>query len=453
VPDRRTLTAVVVALAGAGALVVPVTASATGVSRTWIYGLGDDTNATASPPCSRVAPCQTLNGALAVTSPTGEIDVLAAGEFGPAGNTGTGPTSGAVSITQWVTVLGGGVTAAVSPATATDAIDINAPGAIVRLIGLTINGDGTGVVGVKVLAAKQVWIEDSKISGFTGAGIEFAPSDTTSQLYVDGSTIDGNGDDGVVVAPPNGNSDSALLTRDTVEDNGCGIVASSAGYQSGTVTCGTSPSPSAPGGTAELAAINDSINDNTGAGVLAGGSAAGATIASDVISGNGTGLQEAGGGQIASLGALELSGNTTNGSPTSTTVEVGPAGAQGAPSDSKGAPGTQGGQGERGASGPDGSAGKTLLVTCTSRKGAAEQKCTVKLVTSVGGHSRDAVTAVIARDGKVYARGKATRAHGRLRLVLHRVRRPTSGGRYTLTLSRGHRVIARRTIRIAVSRG
>ena len=48
-----------------------------GSARTWVSGVGDDAN-----PCSRVAPCLTFAGAMASTTPGGEVDCLDPGDFG-----------------------------------------------------------------------------------------------------------------------------------------------------------------------------------------------------------------------------------------------------------------------------------------------------------------------------------------------------------------------------------
>lgn len=436
-------------------------------SRSWVSGVGDDAN-----PCTRTAPCQTFDGALVLTALGGEIDVLDAGEFGPAGSAGSGP----VSIFQSVTINGSGRTAGVTPATATDAIDIDAPGDTVRLLGLDINGQGLGLVGVNVIAAKQVWIEDSDIYGFTTAGIEFAPSDTSSQLFVDNTAVEENTGDGLIAAPPSGSSDSVQLTNDSFDDNACGVVATSLGLQSGTpdfTDCGTNSSGAAAG-QAAVAAINDTSNANVGAGVLAAGSAATVTIASDVVTGNGLGLQEANGGAIASLGGVQLYGNATNGSPTSATDETGPAGTAGpaGPPGAVGAPGSTGAQGSagtpgsagapgapgaQGSAGSPGPAGKIELVTCHAfartetvdghTRKVYLRECTGKLVASpvrIKASDTDA-RATLSRSGQVYANGSSGHVAGGTSLALSSSRR-LQAGRYTLTLRRGRRIVAQEPV-------
>ncbi len=46
-------------------------------NRTWVSGVGDDTN-----PCSRTAPCKTFAGAISKTATNGEINCLDPGGFG-----------------------------------------------------------------------------------------------------------------------------------------------------------------------------------------------------------------------------------------------------------------------------------------------------------------------------------------------------------------------------------
>jgi hypothetical protein len=311
-PYRPALVAVLIA-----ALWLP--ASAFGQSaQSWVSGVGSDSN----DPCSRTAPCQTFNGALALTAAGGEISVLDPGEFGPAGNTsGTGPVTGPVLITQSVTISAVGVTAGVIPATATDAIDIDAPGDVVILRGLDINGDGVGLDGIKVTAAATVRIEDSDIYGFTENGIEFSPTGIGAKLFVENSSIGDNGGDGVLIDPVSAGSATAALTNDNVVANGCGLVASSLGASAPFSTgCGTpvggATTPAV--GVASLIATNISSADNLETSVLVDGADATGTIGGDIVDGSSVGLQERNGGALTSLGDVLVFGNTTDGSPNAT---------------------------------------------------------------------------------------------------------------------------------------
>jgi hypothetical protein len=125
-------------------------------TRTWVSGVGDDAN-----PCSRTAPCKTFAGAISKTAGGGEIDCLDPGGFGT------------VTITKSITIDGtkgagfGSILAA-----GTNGINVNdsasgSPNTInVYLKNLSINGATTGLVGINISSARQVWVEDCQIFGF-----------------------------------------------------------------------------------------------------------------------------------------------------------------------------------------------------------------------------------------------------------------------------------------------
>jgi hypothetical protein len=147
-------------------------------TRTWVSGVGDDAN-----PCSRTAPCKTFAGAISKTATGGEINVLDPGGFG------------GVTITKSITISSEGFEAGVL-VSGTNAIIVNAGNTgVVVLRGLDIEGLGTGLAGIKVLAAAAVHVEKCVINHFTQFGIDFVPasvSATTSQLYVSNSIIRNN---------------------------------------------------------------------------------------------------------------------------------------------------------------------------------------------------------------------------------------------------------------------
>src|SRR6059058_5037546 len=113
-------------------------------TRTWVSGVGDDAN-----PCSRTAPCKTFAGAISKTAAKGEINVLDPGGFG------------GVTITKSISIISHSPTAGVL-VSGTNGIVINA-GATDRvyLRGLDIDGLGTGLSGVKIIAAGRVIIRNS----------------------------------------------------------------------------------------------------------------------------------------------------------------------------------------------------------------------------------------------------------------------------------------------------
>jgi hypothetical protein len=178
-------------------------------TRTWVSGVGDDAN-----PGSRTAPCKTFAGAISKTANPGEIDCLDPGGFG------------AVTITKSITLDGTGTFGSIL-ASGTTGVIINAAGINVTLRGLSINGVGSGLRGVRIVAAANVHIIDCTIFGFTTApgigiqddrtaggrlfvvntvvrdntiGIQIKPSSGTIAIlgFIDGCTITNNATSGVL---------------------------------------------------------------------------------------------------------------------------------------------------------------------------------------------------------------------------------------------------------------
>src|SRR4029079_11230849 len=120
------------------ALAIPATASAQ-ATRTWVSGVGDDAN-----PCSRTAPCKTFAGAISKTAAGGEISVLDPGGFG------------VVTITKAITINGEGTLAGILSA-GTNGIIINAAvNDRVVIKNFSINAIGTGLIGIRFLAGKEL---------------------------------------------------------------------------------------------------------------------------------------------------------------------------------------------------------------------------------------------------------------------------------------------------------
>jgi hypothetical protein len=148
-------------------------------TRTWVSGVGDDVN-----PCSRTAPCKTFAGAISKTAAKGEINCLDPGGFG------------AVTITKAITIDCAGTNGSIL-ASGTNGVIINVTAAgvdAVTIRNISINGAGTGLNGIRVLAGENVHIENVTIFGFlggTGMGIDVSASATT-KLSVVNTTITDN---------------------------------------------------------------------------------------------------------------------------------------------------------------------------------------------------------------------------------------------------------------------
>lgn len=147
----------------------PASAQAT---RTWVSGVGNDAN-----PCSRTAPCKTFAGAISKTAPAGEINVLDPGGFG------------AVTITKPLTIRSDHIEAGVL-VSGTNGIIINAgPNDRIVLEGLDIEGLGTGLNGVSVIARKEVYIIRCSIRHFTQNGVNMASSTSGAHAFINDSLI------------------------------------------------------------------------------------------------------------------------------------------------------------------------------------------------------------------------------------------------------------------------
>lgn len=159
------------------------TSSQAQATRTWVSGVGDDAN-----PCSRTAPCKTFAGAISKTAVGGEIDALDSGGFGT------------VTITKSITIDGSsslaGILAAGSTGININITDSKDTAKAVRLRGLSLNGVGTGIQGINVIAANSVTIEDSIIDGFLKSGINIG----VGAVFVKDTSIRNNLGAGINVA-------------------------------------------------------------------------------------------------------------------------------------------------------------------------------------------------------------------------------------------------------------
>ncbi len=176
------------------------TAAHAQATRTWVSGVGDDAN-----PCSRTAPCKTFAGAISKTAAKGAINVLDPGGFG------------AVTITKSITIRSEYVEAGVL-ASGTNGIIVNA-GANdnVFLEGLDIDGIGTGLNGVHILAGGRVHIIRCSIRGFTQNGVNLVSNTSNGRVLIEDSFIGLNG--GGVNTKGNGVPNVASIVNSFVDGN------------------------------------------------------------------------------------------------------------------------------------------------------------------------------------------------------------------------------------------
>src|SRR5688572_2795613 len=135
-------------------------------NRTWVSGVGDDTN-----PCSRTAPCKTFSGAISKTAVNGEINCLDPGGFG------------AVTISKSIQIDCHDMYAGSLHSGGVNGVNINFDSfagsdtrRAVRLRNLNFSGADTGARGISITGSSlatngEVYVEDCMMDGnFGGTG-------------------------------------------------------------------------------------------------------------------------------------------------------------------------------------------------------------------------------------------------------------------------------------------
>jgi hypothetical protein len=294
-------------------------------SRTWVSGVGDDAN-----PCSRTAPCKTFAGAISKTAASGEIDTLDPGGFGT------------LTITKAITIRrdGGGTGGVTAPGTNGFVIAAGASD-VVQLIGIDIDGLGTGAAGVQFNSGAQLIIDHCAIYGFQGAngvgsGVNFQPS-AASRLEIVDSLIANNGSTGgalggsgnILIQPKAGGSAMVQIERTQMlrafannfraDGSVAGSGAIAAALHNDTADGGNAGIVAAAG-TAAINVMVDTVtvSNNVGFGIRSVGAGATIRVTNSTVTGNATGLGSASAGALLSYQNNNVSGNTADGAPTGT---------------------------------------------------------------------------------------------------------------------------------------
>lgn len=269
-------------------------------TRTWVSGVGDDVN-----PCSRTAPCKTFAGAISKTAVNGEINCL-----DPAGY-------GAVTVTKSITIdcedtqgsiLSAGTNGVIVNITAVTDIK-----KAFKLRGVSINGAGTGINGIRVLAANTVHLDEVVIDGVTQHGVSLETTSGSPKVFIQDTHI----------RSVTGNAVNSFITAGTMKlvIGGSQLGAAGIGLNLSGNTNATVSDSELNGNTtgiqvfnASLAVAGCTIANNT-TGVLAGG---GATIRlmNSLVTQNGTGLSLSGGTIVSHISNV-FAGNTVDGAPSS----------------------------------------------------------------------------------------------------------------------------------------
>lgn len=269
-------------------------------TRTWVSGVGDDVN-----PCSRTAPCKTFAGAISKTATNGEINCL-----DPAGY-------GAVTITKSITIDCEDTQGSILSA-GTNGIIINITAGTdakkaVMIRGISINGAGTGINGIRVLAANHVTLDEVVIMGTNQHGISLETSVNPLRLIANNTIIRNNTSHGINAFPIGGSVINIAYNGGVIANNGgngFNFADNVRAAASGTNFFGNSIGILASN--AQVYATDCTIyNNTTGVQAQSGGTV---RLRGNTITGNTTGIT---GSTITSVtGTNSIIGNNVDGSPT-----------------------------------------------------------------------------------------------------------------------------------------
>jgi hypothetical protein len=268
-------------------------------TRTWVSGVGDDAN-----PCSRTAPCKTFAGAISKTATNGEINCL-----DPAGY-------GAVTVTKSITIdcedTQGSILSAGTNGVIVNITSVTDTKKSFKLRGVSINGAGTGLNGIRILSALNVTLQEVVIDGVTTHGVTVENSSGNLKVLIDHSTIRSGGGNGINAFPTNTGSANIAIDNSTFAfwgGNAINLANVTTSTISDSVLHGNGIGINV--GAAQAFAIRCTIfNNTTGVASAAGGTV---RLFGNTITGNGTGLS---GATITSVtNTNSVTGNGVDGAP------------------------------------------------------------------------------------------------------------------------------------------
>ena len=307
-------------LAAAFPLLVASGGAQAQATRTWVSGVGDDAN-----PCSRTAPCKTFAGTISKTAAGGEINTLDPGGFG------------ALTITKAITLVNDGAGTAGFLVGGTPGITVSAgPTDVVVISGFDFEGTGSGTNGIVFNTGGSLIVDHTRIAGFTGSGILFQPS-ATSSLVVTNSQFYNNNPSGtgagINVVPAAGGSAQVTISHVISDRSHAGIkIDGTTGTAlNATISDCVTDDNVANGivvtsGTA-ITTVNvtrcvASNNSSTGIGVHADGANTTLYLNGSTVASNSIGLKTTNGGILYSYGNNAVSGNTAATSGTISTTPL-----------------------------------------------------------------------------------------------------------------------------------
>lgn len=288
-----------IAFAAATLVLALQAGSASAIERTFVSeATGNDGN-----PCTRAAPCLTFTGALSKTDPGGEINVIDAGEYGP------------VTISQAVTIDGGGTLASIA-APGTHGIVVSAGASdTVILRNLSLNGAGTGLSGIRFLTGRQLAVVRCEIYGF-GNGVEMTHTGAGNLAVKD--TFMSSVSRGVRITASGGFSIATIKNLSVFGAFAAGVdVASGNSFATivdSVFTGIAGPAVLVSSGPGNIN-VRSSVLSHNAVGVSAASSGALIRLTNNLIQNNTTGFSLVGGATIASAGENKTGGNGGAGAP------------------------------------------------------------------------------------------------------------------------------------------
>ena len=165
--------------------------------------------------CSFSAPCQSLDFALNAVEASGEITILDSGGYNP------------ITITKGVTItVPPGVEAGIAVPSGGTGITINAPGATVKLRGLTLEGANLAGGGIEFDAGSRIEIIDCLIGDFVQFGINISSSAAASALIsntIVTDVVNGGSGTGIILQALGNATLTAAFNHVTLSGNDIGF--------------------------------------------------------------------------------------------------------------------------------------------------------------------------------------------------------------------------------------
>jgi hypothetical protein len=205
--------------------------------RVFVASYGSDSN-----PCTFGSPCKTFQNALSGVAAGGEITAIDSAGFGP------------LDITKAVTVTSpNGVEAGIAAAAGGTAIMVDAgPSDVVVLRGLTLDGAGSGAIGIFFNTGAQLEVVNCTVRGYISTGIDIEPASGAASVLITDSVISANGSYDIYLFATAGNI-VAAFNRVAATDSGYGI------------------DVDADGAPAEIQIADSSLDNNSAAGLYLAG--------------------------------------------------------------------------------------------------------------------------------------------------------------------------------------